>query len=43
MERYTLIRATLAIVVAMKWKVHQMDMKTDFLNGVIEEEVYVEQ
>jgi hypothetical protein len=30
-------------LVSWKWKVHQMDMKTDFLNGVIEEEVYVEQ
>jgi hypothetical protein len=27
----------------MKWKLHQMDMKTTFLNGVIEEEVYIEQ
>ena len=26
----------------MKWKLHQMDMKTTFLNGVIEEEVYIE-
>jgi hypothetical protein len=41
MARYTSIRAILAIVAVMKWKVHQMDMKT-FLNGVIEEEVYVE-
>ena len=27
----------------MKWKIHQMDFKTSFLNGVVEEEVYVEQ
>jgi hypothetical protein len=27
----------------MKWKLHQTDIKTTFLNGVIEEEVYIEQ
>ena len=41
--RYTSIRATLAIPTNMGWKLHQMDVKTAFLNGVIEEEVYIEQ
>ena len=27
----------------MRWKIHQMDIKTTFLNGVVEEEVYIEQ
>jgi hypothetical protein len=41
--RYTSIRTTLAITTIMKWKIHQMDVKTTFMNGVVEEEVYVEQ
>ena len=27
----------------MGWKIHQMDVKTTFLIGKIEEEVYIEQ
>jgi hypothetical protein len=27
----------------MGWKIHQMDVKTTFLNGEIEEDVYIEQ
>jgi hypothetical protein len=41
--RYTSIRTVLVIVAKMGWKLHQMDVKTTFLNGVVEEEVYVEQ
>jgi hypothetical protein len=40
--RYTSIRAILALAAVKKCKVHHMDVKTTFLNGVIEEEVYVE-
>ena len=41
--RYTSMRSVLALVVVMKWKVHQMDVKTTFLNDVVKEDVYVEQ
>ena len=27
----------------MGWEIHRMDVKTTFLNGVIEEEAYIEQ
>jgi hypothetical protein len=40
--RYTSIITMIALAAKMKWKLHQMDMKTTFLNGVIEEEVYIE-
>ena len=41
--RYTSIRVIMALAAEIGWKLHQMDMKTTFLNGVVEEEVYVEQ
>ena len=41
--RYTLIRALISIAAEMGWKIHQMDVKTAFLNGIIQEEIYVEQ
>ena len=41
--RYTSIRSILSLDAVMKWKIHQMDVNTAFLNGVVEEEVYVEQ
>jgi hypothetical protein len=43
MARYTSIRTIISLVAKMKWKLHRMDVKTTFLNGVIEEEVYIEQ
>ena len=42
-SRYTSIKSILALATVVKWKIHQMDVKTAFLNGVVEEEVYVEQ
>ena len=35
--RYSSIRSILALSAQMGWKIHQMDVKTTFLNGVIEE------
>ena len=34
--RYTSIRSILTQAAVMKWKIHQMDVKTTFLNGVVE-------
>ena len=39
---YTSIRAIMALASMMKWDLHQMDVKTTFMNGVIEEVVYIE-
>jgi hypothetical protein len=37
------IKILLAFVTSKKFKLHQMDVKNTFLNGVIQEEVYVRQ
>ena len=39
---YTSIRMIIALASIMGWRLHQMDVKTTFLNGEIKEEVYVE-
>jgi hypothetical protein len=40
---YSSIRSILALSMHMGWRIHQMDVKTAFLNGIIEEEVYIKQ
>nr|GEV52954.1 reverse transcriptase [Tanacetum cinerariifolium] len=41
--RLETIRMIIAIVAQHKWKIYQMDVKSAFLNGLLEEEVNVEQ
>ena len=41
--KHTCIRVVLSIALEMGWRIHQMDVKTTFLNGAIEEEVHIEQ
>ena len=36
-------RTILALASKIKLRLHKMDIKTTFLNGVIEEEAYIEQ
>jgi len=41
--RLDTIRMILALAAQQGWKVHQLDVKSAFLNGVLQEEIYVEQ
>jgi len=41
--RYTTIRSVMSLASVLGWKLYQMDVKTAFLNGEVEQEVYVEQ
>jgi hypothetical protein len=43
MARYSSIRAMISIATELGWQIHQMDVKTMLLNGVREEEIYIEQ
>ena len=40
---YTSIRVIISLAFVLGWKLQQMDVKTAFLNGKVEQEVYVEQ
>jgi hypothetical protein len=42
-SRYTSIRIIISLAAALGWKLHQMDVKTAFLNDEVEQEVYIEQ
>ena len=37
------IRTILYIASSYKWAIHQMDVKSDFLNGDLNEEIYMQQ
>jgi hypothetical protein len=41
-SRYTSNKAIISLEASMGWSLHQMDVKAAFLNGVIEEKVYIE-
>ena len=41
MAKYTLIRAIMALDAKSGWNLHHINVKTTFLNGIVEEEVYV--
>jgi hypothetical protein len=41
--RYTSIQTIISLALVLGWKLHQMDVKTTFLNGKFEHEVFVEQ
>ena len=43
MSKYATLRGLLAVAAVEDMEIHQLDIKTAFLIGVLEEDVYVEQ
>ena len=41
--RYSSIQTIISLAAEMGWRIHLMDVKTTFINEVIEEEVFIEQ
>ena len=41
--RFESLRLILALAALEDWEIHQMDVKSAFLNGLLEEEIYMEQ
>ena len=41
--RLETIRLIISLAAQNEWKIYQMDVKSAFLNGFLEEEVYIEQ
>ena len=40
--RLDMVRMLISLVAHHSWKIYQLDVKSAFLNGILEEEVYVE-
>jgi histone deacetylase 1/2 len=41
--KWATIRTVVAVAAAKRWSIHHMDVRTAFLNGILQEEVYVKQ
>lgn len=43
MVRWSTLRAILALAVSLGWSIEHMDVVTAFLNGLLKEEIYMQQ